>query len=93
MSLPVVAALNSGTPEGARLAELYARPPDPEGPDEDELAEAAALVDAAGGRAWAEAEAGERIASAAAHLASAGLPEPVRAEFLHIAAFVTRRDH
>ncbi|MGI5327590.1 polyprenyl synthetase family protein [Actinomadura nitritigenes] len=93
MSLPVVAALNSGTPEGARLAELYARPPDPEGPDEDELAEAAALVDAAGGRAWAEARADERIATATAHLSSAALPEPVRAEFLRIAAFVTRRDH
>ncbi|SFN51217.1 MULTISPECIES: polyprenyl synthetase family protein [Actinomadura] len=89
MSLPVVAALNSGTPEAARLSDLYARPD----PSEDDLAETAALVEAAGGRAWAEIEAESRIQRAAEHLLDARLPDPVRAEFLHIADFVTCRDH
>ncbi|OFA52334.1 hypothetical protein Sfr7A_23440 [Streptomyces xinghaiensis] len=53
-SAPVVAALASGTAPGRRLAELYARP-DPLG--EDELALAAELVEAAGGRDWTLAEA------------------------------------
>ena len=89
MSLPVVAALNSGTPEAARLAELYARPDR----SEDELAAAPALVEAAGGRAWAELEAERRIQRAAEHLLAARMPDSVRAEFLHIADFITSRDH
>ncbi|MFG1858248.1 polyprenyl synthetase family protein [Actinomadura geliboluensis] len=94
MSLPVVAALNSGTPEGAKLAELYARPgPRAEEPAESELAEAAALVEAAGGRAWAELEAESRVQRAAEHLLAARMPDSARTEFLRIADFVTRRDH
>ncbi|TMR06354.1 polyprenyl synthetase family protein [Actinomadura soli] len=89
MSLPIVAALNADRPEAALLAELYARPD----LAEDDLEQVAALVEAAGGRAWAEMEAESRIQRAAEHLVSARLPEPVRAEFLHIADFVTRRDH
>ncbi|MFA1545559.1 polyprenyl synthetase family protein [Actinomadura chokoriensis] len=89
MSLPVVAALNSGAPEAARLAELYARPE----PSEEDLAETAALVEAAGGRAWAEMQAESRVQRAAEHLLSARLPDSVRAEFLRVADFVTRRDH
>ncbi|HEY8481617.1 MAG TPA: polyprenyl synthetase family protein [Spirillospora sp.] len=89
LTMPVVAALNSGTPEAGRLAELYARPD----PSEEELEEAAALVEAAGGRAWAESEADERVRRAAEHLRTAKLPEPVRADFLTIADFVTARDH
>ncbi|MEU5994306.1 polyprenyl synthetase family protein [Spirillospora sp. NPDC047418] len=89
MSLPVVAALNAGTPEAARLAELYARSE----PSEDDLAETAALVEAAGGRAWAELEAESRIQLAAEALLAARVPDSVRAEFLRIADFVTRRDH
>ncbi|MGW5411518.1 polyprenyl synthetase family protein [Actinomadura geliboluensis] len=94
MSLPVVAALNSGTPEGAKLAELYARPePRAAEPAESELAEAAALVEAAGGRAWAELEAESRVQRAAEHLLAARMPDSARTEFLRIADFVTRRDH
>ena len=85
MSLPVVAALDSGTPEAAKLADLYARPD----PAEDDLAEAAALVEAA----WAELEAENRVQRAAGHLLGARLPDSVRAEFLRIADFVTHRDH
>ncbi|WP_067458042.1 polyprenyl synthetase family protein [Actinomadura macra] len=90
MSLPVVAALNSGTPASARLAELYTRP---EPLEENELAEAARLIDMAGGRAWTEAEAARRIGQARDRLARAGLPDAVRTEFLHVADFITRRDH
>ncbi|MCC9738633.1 polyprenyl synthetase family protein [Streptomyces sp. MNU89] len=53
-SAPVVAALASGTAPGRRLGKLFARP-DPLG--EDELALAAELVEAAGGRDWTLAEA------------------------------------
>ncbi|MDL4774881.1 MULTISPECIES: polyprenyl synthetase family protein [Thermomonosporaceae] len=95
MSLPVVAALNAGNAASARLAELYTLPAgtDAAGPDEGALREIARLVEAAGGRAWAEAEAGRRVERASARLAGAGLPGAVRTEFLHIADFVTRRDH
>ncbi|WP_207943471.1 polyprenyl synthetase family protein [Actinomadura sp. KC345] len=94
MSLPVVAALNSDTPEAAQLVELYARPAR-SGDDlsEDALAETAALVEAAGGRAWAEMEAESRIQRAAEHLIAARLPDTVRNDYLHIADFVTGRDH
>nr|WP_262402289.1 polyprenyl synthetase family protein [Actinomadura sp. CNU-125] len=104
LSLPVVAALNAGTAQSERLAELYATPAAPDEPDDEaseeetdeedaRLEEMARLVEAAGGRAWAEAEAGRRIEAAGARIAAAGLPAPVRAEFLHIAHFVTGRDH
>jgi geranylgeranyl diphosphate synthase type I len=89
-SLPVVYALNAGTPDSARLAELY-REPAP--PSEDVLHEMARLVDVAGGRDWAAAEADRRIASAEAHLAESGMADHVAAEFRDIALFVTSRDH
>jgi geranylgeranyl diphosphate synthase type I len=89
MSLPVVAALNDDGPEAARLADLYGRAD----LSEDDLHEVAALIEAAGGRAWAELEAESRIQRAAEHLVTARIPEPVRAEFLRVADFVTRRDH
>ncbi|WP_214415844.1 polyprenyl synthetase family protein [Sphaerisporangium fuscum] len=89
-SLPVVAALTSGTEAGDRLAELLARP----GPlPEDVLREAAALVDQAGGRTWAEQEAKHRLDAAGRHLADADMPPGVRAQFLDIAGFITSRDH
>jgi geranylgeranyl diphosphate synthase type I len=89
-SLPVVYALNAGTPDSARLAELY-REPAP--PSEDVLHEMARLVDVAGGRDWAAAEADRRIASAERHLDESGMDELVAAEFRDIALFVTSRDH
>jgi geranylgeranyl diphosphate synthase type I len=60
-SLPVVAALCSGTSHGDQLAELYLGTPADEYRDHARLAE---LVELAGGRAWAE-----RNASAEAELA------------------------
>jgi geranylgeranyl diphosphate synthase, type I len=88
-SLPVTAALNAGTPASRRLAALYAQP-DPL--SEAQLVEAAALVEEAGGRAWAEATADKRIASAEAQLATAEVPVAVREEFMAVARFVTARD-
>ena len=87
-SLPVVAALNSGTPESAELAELLARP---EALSEEDLSHAAALIEAAGGRQWAEDEADSQLASASKCLAEAQIPEDVRAEFMAIAEFITAR--
>ncbi len=87
-SLPVVAALNSGTQESSELAELLARP---EALSEEELSHAAALIEAAGGRRWAEDEADSQLASASKCLAEAQIPEDVRAEFMAIAEFITAR--
>src|ERR1700727_166924 len=87
-SLPVVAALNSGPPEGTELAGLLARP---EPLSEEDLAHAAGLIEAAGGRRWAEDEADSQLASASKCLAVAQIPEGVRAEFMAIAEFITAR--
>ncbi|MER6945761.1 polyprenyl synthetase family protein [Nonomuraea sp. NPDC000554] len=89
-SLPVVAALTSGTRAAARLAALLSAPhPLSEG----DLRDAAALVEDAGGRSWAESEAKHRLDTAGRHLADADLPPAVRAEFLDIARFLTSRGH
>ncbi|WUI00842.1 polyprenyl synthetase family protein [Spirillospora sp. NBC_00431] len=89
-SLPVVYALTAGTAESARLAELYALAgPQPE----DVLREMARLVEAAGGREWAAAEADRRVAAAEKRLIESGMDDHVRAEFRDIALFVTSRDN
>ncbi|MCG6500451.1 family 2 encapsulin nanocompartment cargo protein polyprenyl transferase [Kitasatospora sp. A2-31] len=89
-SLPVVAALGSGTAEGRVLAELYAleRVLSPE-----ELRRCAEAVERAGGRGWAQGESCERMAAALAQLAVA-VPEPSAADdLLALAELVTRRSH
>jgi len=87
-SLPVVAALTSGTPEGQELAQLYRNPL----PDAC-LAQAAALVDRAGGRAWSHDQAGELLSDALAALAAANPTPRATAELTALAQLVTRRDH
>ncbi len=89
-SLPVVAALTSGTPPGEQLALLYQRDGEL---DERDAALAATLVEQSGGRAWAQAEA-DRQAGAARHaLAEAG-PDPAAAVDLEVlTALLARRDH
>ena len=52
---------------------------------------AADLIVAAGGKAWAEKEADDRLAAAAASLDGIGVPADVRAEFIAIAEFITAR--
>jgi geranylgeranyl diphosphate synthase type I len=85
-SLPVVAALASGTPEATELAELYARPY-----DEKDLERTALAVERAGGRDWAQVQAADRMARAMQELVRA-VPDPEAAEgLLALAEFVTRR--
>lgn len=71
-SAPVVAALTSGTPAGAALGALYEQPTPL---DEAQLAKAATLVEAAGGRAWATRRAAEELDRALAVLHGA-FPDP-----------------
>ncbi|HUL25819.1 MAG TPA: polyprenyl synthetase family protein [Streptosporangiaceae bacterium] len=87
-SLPVVAALCAGTPEARELSALLARE---EALSEDDLALAAGLVEAAGGKAWTETEAATELAAAHKCLADTGMPADVRAELAGIAEFITAR--
>jgi geranylgeranyl diphosphate synthase, type I len=87
-SLPVVAALTSGKQPGDELGALLAST-EPLG--EDDLLYAAGLVEAAGGKAWVEAEADAQLAAAAKCLAETDMPDDVRAEFSGIAEFITAR--
>jgi geranylgeranyl diphosphate synthase, type I len=88
-SLPVVAALTSGTQAGAELGELLFRP---DALSEDDLLRAADLVEEAGGRKWAEGEADAQLAAATKCLTETEMPDDVRAEFAGIADFITVRD-
>ncbi|MER6911621.1 family 2 encapsulin nanocompartment cargo protein polyprenyl transferase [Streptomyces sp. NPDC000594] len=86
-SLPVVAALCSGTPAGEELAALYRTPLT--GPD---IRRAADAVERAGAREWAQAQAADRMAGAVQQLSRA-VPDPAAAEdLLALAEFVTRRN-
>jgi geranylgeranyl diphosphate synthase, type I len=67
-SLPVVAALTSGTAAGEELAAFYRRKRPLSG---RELVRAAELVDQAGGRAWSRSRADELLAGAMSALRSA----------------------
>ncbi|MFJ9633354.1 family 2 encapsulin nanocompartment cargo protein polyprenyl transferase [Streptomyces sp. NPDC091280] len=85
-SLPVVAALTSGTPAAVELAELYGLPY-----EEGDLERTALVVERAGGRDWAQAQAADRMARAVQELARA-IPDPQDAGgLLALAEFVTRR--
>ncbi|MEV0976006.1 family 2 encapsulin nanocompartment cargo protein polyprenyl transferase [Streptomyces sp. NPDC049915] len=85
-SLPVVAALVSGTTAAVRLAELYGAPFEP-----DDVECTVLAVERAGGRDWAQEEAADRMSRAVCALARA-VPEPERAGgLLSLAEFVTRR--
>lgn len=88
-SLPVVAALTSGTAAAAELAALYRGAMN----TPDEVNRAAAAVDRAGGRDWAQVCAADRMARAVHHLSRA-VPDPAAAgDLLALAEFVTRRTH
>lgn len=88
-SLPVVAALASGTPAARELAELYAVPYD-EG-QEGALERTVLAVERAGGRDWAQLQAADRMARAI-HELSRAVPDPEAAGgLLSLAEFVTRR--
>ncbi|MEJ3652899.1 family 2 encapsulin nanocompartment cargo protein polyprenyl transferase [Actinomycetes bacterium KLBMP 9759] len=87
-SLPVVAALTSGTAAGAELRTLYF---DDAVLSEDELARAAHLVEEAGGRAWCQQRADSLLAGALQRLDRIG-PGPA-ADLRAIAELIGRRDH
>jgi geranylgeranyl diphosphate synthase type I len=85
-SLPVAAALRSGTLDAERLASILSRDR-----IDEHLHVAAALVEDLGGRAWTEQEAERRVELARDALDRAGLDPEVRAELDEVAAFVTER--
>ncbi|MGW7329869.1 family 2 encapsulin nanocompartment cargo protein polyprenyl transferase [Streptomyces sp. NPDC054840] len=85
-SLPVVAALTSGTAAGKELAELYAGPM-----AGDDVARAAEAVDRAGGRDWAQAQAADRMGRAVQQLSRAVPDLGAAGGLLALAEFVTRR--
>ncbi|WP_030758372.1 family 2 encapsulin nanocompartment cargo protein polyprenyl transferase [Streptomyces griseus] len=86
-SLPVVAALTSGTAAGEELAELYSRPV----LDERGVRAAADAVERAGGRDWAQVQAADRMGRAVEHLARAVPDLAAAGDLLALAEFVTRR--
>ncbi|WCD88617.1 (2E,6E)-farnesyl diphosphate synthase [Streptomyces xanthophaeus] len=85
-SLPVVAALTSGTSAGEELAALYAGPM-----SGAEVSAAADAVDRAGGRDWAQAHAADRMGRAVQQLSRAVPDLGAAGGLLALAEFVTRR--
>jgi geranylgeranyl diphosphate synthase type I len=67
---------------------LATSPPD----TDDEVAHAATLVEAAGGREWARQEAQRRLSAAEQALSGADVSATVRDEFVELARFVTTRE-
>ncbi|MFC8272659.1 family 2 encapsulin nanocompartment cargo protein polyprenyl transferase [Streptomyces sp. NPDC057271] len=86
-SLPVVAALTSGTAAGEELAELYSR----KELDAPDVRAAADAVERAGGRDWAQAQAADRMARAVQQLSRAVPDLAAAGDLLALAEFVTRR--
>jgi geranylgeranyl diphosphate synthase, type I len=92
-SLPVVAALTSGTPAGHELAVLYHRQAPLSGA---ELVDAAELIELAGGRAWSQTQVDDLLAQAMRQLPPASPPTPAAravAELGALARLATHRDH
>jgi geranylgeranyl diphosphate synthase, type I len=87
-SMPIVAALASGSQAGRDLAALFAEP----GPlTEEQVARATRLVEEAGGRDQTQGIADKALAEAFDSLGRASMPDDVRAEFAAIAEFITAR--
>ncbi|MFD0146238.1 MULTISPECIES: family 2 encapsulin nanocompartment cargo protein polyprenyl transferase [unclassified Streptomyces] len=86
-SLPVVAALASGTAAGEELAELYSH----KELDTRAVRAAADAVERAGGRDWAQAQAADRMARAVQQLSRAVPDLAAAGDLLALAEFVTRR--
>lgn len=88
-SLPVVAALTSGTAAATELAALYRGAMNTAG----EVSRASDAVDRAGGRDWAQGCAADRMARAVHHLSRAVPDLSAAGDLLALAEFVTRRTH
>ena len=89
-SLPVTAALNSGTVAGKELAELY-RGGQPFGPSE--LAHVADLVERAGAREWARRSVTDEIEMATECLTAADCRPEAAAALLELTRLLIERDH
>jgi geranylgeranyl diphosphate synthase type I len=89
-SLPVVLALTSATAAGKELFELYHSDRPLSGPDVEHAAE---LIELAGGRAWSQAQADDRLARAVRRLRAADPDARAAAELAGLARLATRRDH
>ena len=87
-SLPVAIALASAGADARRLADLLGRAH----LDPGELAAAAALVEACGGRDGAVAQAEEQLGLALAALGAAPIDATARADMAAVARFVAARD-
>jgi geranylgeranyl diphosphate synthase type I len=92
-SLPVVAAMTSGTAAGDELRALYSSGDLGPASDDAVVAQAASLVEEAGGRAWTVDEADRRLKLASGALDAADLQEHAREQLREIARYVTSRDH
>ncbi|MGH3829629.1 MAG: polyprenyl synthetase family protein [Pseudonocardiaceae bacterium] len=89
-TLPVVAVLSADTPGSRELATMYRT----RGALTDvELERAAHLIEQAGGRAWAEAEADRHVDTALACLAAADPTKDAGRQLTALSGFITRRDH
>ncbi|WP_214102712.1 family 2 encapsulin nanocompartment cargo protein polyprenyl transferase [Acrocarpospora catenulata] len=88
-SLPVVAALTSGTPAARELSALYTR--DDLLTDTD-LTHAATLVTQAGGQSWTQTKATTLLNQALTHLTAANLPPAPTAELTTLATLMVHRD-
>ncbi|CAM5720690.1 Polyprenyl synthetase family protein OS=Streptomyces alboniger OX=132473 GN=CP975_31250 PE=3 SV=1 [Streptomyces alboniger] len=82
-------ALNRGGPPSDELAAWLTTPGEP---DEEELTRMAALIEAAGGRDWALAEAARRAALAEEALSGVELDAGAREELLALGRFVVDRE-
>jgi geranylgeranyl diphosphate synthase type I len=89
-SLPVVAALRSGTAAGRELALVYDQP---EPLSAEDVASAAALVTASGARTWCEAEASRQLTEALGELGGVAASGRAIGELEALARLVTTRDH
>ena len=88
-SLPVVAALSSGTAEARALASIYAA----DAPlSDDEVVHVRELVEQSGARAWSEVEADRQRDLALEQLEAARLQPRAAAGLLALADLVTSRD-
>ncbi|HEY3561357.1 MAG TPA: polyprenyl synthetase family protein [Kribbella sp.] len=87
-TLPVVWSLEYGGTYGQELAEWLAKPGVP---SDDDVRRAAVLVERAGGREWAMAEAAERVRRAGRALYLGGVDTANREQFDQLAGFVAER--
>ncbi|MEU6641513.1 polyprenyl synthetase family protein [Saccharomonospora sp. NPDC046836] len=88
-SVPVVAALDSGTGAGAALLEVYRRP-DP--PTEEELHTMAELIERSGALAWTRDRANQYVGQAQSCLDRLNPPEPIHSALRDLTRFIVERE-